>query len=368
MKHLPTILLAIAIIVALGIAYTVATEIGQTDGKLSVSAAYCRIKGYARVEGAAPVILVPGIKGSLLNENGKRVWLSVSDLLPGRRSFALEADSKTEPQGILTRLNILPGLVEYRPYYGMAARLACAGNGYAFSYDWRRDPRENAELLGKFVAEVEKATGQRPRIVAHSMGGLVTRFFLSENPEAVSAVAYAGVPFRPGLSFLDDINQGAGVGLNNALLSKEAVYSHPSSFMLLPHSGSGAYMEADLLDARTWERFRLGAFADDGEADMGDLDKKLSAAQEFGQVIDMPTNPEVKTMAVLGDCESTWVGVDENGEWKFEPGDGRVPAGGAVPNGDPPATIHRSCVAHDVLLNDPETVEAIMEFLEEAQQ
>lgn len=68
---------------------------------------------------------------------------------------------------------------------------------FVFPYDWRLDNAENAERLGKYVDLIMK---QMPDvedvdIVAHSMGGLVSRRYILENPGKVNRLITIATPF-----------------------------------------------------------------------------------------------------------------------------------------------------------------------------
>ena len=51
---------------------------------------------------------------------------------------------------------------------------------YLFAYDWRRDNVESARRLAEKIAEIKRRTNRpdlRFDIIAHSMGGLIARYF-----------------------------------------------------------------------------------------------------------------------------------------------------------------------------------------------
>lgn len=175
-----------------------------------------------------PIIVIPGILGSQLVDeaSGRTVWgafrgsyanprrpddaqliaLPIDDEVP----FS-ELDDGVRSDGVLEKLGIrLLGIpVDLRAYVGILSTLGAGGyrdktlglNGidygddhftcFQFDYDWRRDNVENAARLKQFIdvqrayvqAEYKKRYGiddadVKFDIVAHSMGGLVTRYFL----------------------------------------------------------------------------------------------------------------------------------------------------------------------------------------------
>lgn len=114
-----------------------------------------------------------------------------------------------EASGIFTGLTIIPLLWEYRPYQRIAAQLACAQNGYVFSYDWRAYPDDHARAFGALVERVMNETGKQPLVIAHSMDGLIVHGYLKAHPSTINKVVYVSVPFNPGMSYFDDVNAGA---------------------------------------------------------------------------------------------------------------------------------------------------------------
>jgi pimeloyl-ACP methyl ester carboxylesterase len=258
---------------------------------------------------------------------------------------------------------IVPVAFEYRPYYLIASQLACSPKAYTFGYDWRRLPQENAEDLGNLVNRVSKETGEKPSIIGHSMGGLITHYYLKNHAAAVDKVVYVGVPFQPGIGFLDDLNNGSSVGLNKTILSKKAVFSHPSSFALLPHKGQKLYEEQDLMDVETWKKNQLSVFKD-FQPDIGAFTHTLQQIQNFHAQLDSPTRLDNQFLFVVSDCTQT-PHSQTDGIIGKEPGDGRVSKSSSFPvefdNLD--KEVFNSCAAHDQQLNTKEILTKIFEFL-----
>jgi len=176
-----------------------------------------------------PVIVIPGILGSSLAdaETGQVVWGAFSraaanpNTPEGARAVALPMErGKSLAQlqddviaaGALDRvtLSALPGLeIGVRAYADILATLGAGGyrdqtigeagaidygkehfTCFQFDYDWRRTSVENAKRLGEFIQEKKAYVEREYRkrygstkpvkfdIVAHSMGGLVARYFL----------------------------------------------------------------------------------------------------------------------------------------------------------------------------------------------
>ncbi|MET0657265.1 MAG: CHAT domain-containing protein, partial [Steroidobacteraceae bacterium] len=122
------------------------------------------------------VFVLPGILGSHLKVNGKRVWLSarfISNL--ERLEWHAGKPDKVAPDGPV-------GM----SYDDLIEHLADTHEVIPFSFDWRRPIQEEARRLAAAVDDalvVRQATQQPVRIVAHSMGGLVVRTMRLEKPD-----------------------------------------------------------------------------------------------------------------------------------------------------------------------------------------
>jgi pimeloyl-ACP methyl ester carboxylesterase len=128
-------------------------------------------------QGPLPVVFVlPGIMGSSLEIDGKRIWLNKLALMLGKFD-KLEIDRDATPKEL------------FEEYYGeLTERLRETHEVVPFPYDWRRSILRAGEALAKQVNikldEIEQRGARQPvRILAHSMGGLVARAMIAQKPE-----------------------------------------------------------------------------------------------------------------------------------------------------------------------------------------
>jgi CHAT domain-containing protein len=119
------------------------------------------------------VFVIPGILGSHLKAGDKRIWLSLR-LVGGLGKLAYrpnDADG-VKPDGPV-------GAV----YDDLIEHLAASHEVIPFGFDWRRPIEEEARRLALAVEQAldaRNASGQPVRIIAHSMGGVLTRTLLLE--------------------------------------------------------------------------------------------------------------------------------------------------------------------------------------------
>jgi pimeloyl-ACP methyl ester carboxylesterase len=163
------------------------------------------------------VVILPGILGSVLQKDGRDLWAvsgqAIGQVLRNseeavRRLRLSQDDPNAEilDDGIrATRLvqdtHLIPGLVKIDGYTKTARLITDnfdvtpgdiyndpddkAANFYHFPYDWRRDNRASARLLKKLIdkrlkrwREASGADDAKVILMAHSMGGLVSRYYL----------------------------------------------------------------------------------------------------------------------------------------------------------------------------------------------
>jgi len=122
------------------------------------------------------VFVLPGILGSNLAREGKRVWLGLR-LLGGLDRLAYDPDGhdSVAPDGAIGL--VYDKLIEY---------LQGEHDVIEFDFDWRVPIEQEARRLGKAVqAELDarQATNQPVRLLAHSMGGVLARTMQLECPQ-----------------------------------------------------------------------------------------------------------------------------------------------------------------------------------------
>lgn len=195
------------------------------------------------------IILLPGILGSVLQKDGKDLWavsgqavwrmLTQSDELIHNLRLAQD-DPEVESLGdgvrataLMQDTHLIPGFWKIDGYT-QTARLITdnfdvipgdiyndsddkAANFYHFPYDWRRDNRANARILKKLIdkrlkcwRESSGASDAKVILMAHSMGGLVSRYYLEvlEGWQDSRALFTFGTPYRGSLKAVNFLANG----------------------------------------------------------------------------------------------------------------------------------------------------------------
>ncbi len=216
--------------------------------------------------GRGAVVVIPGIMGSLLDLDGRRVWTSPAALYSG--GFAELRLPKT--LGAVTAVGLNP------VYASLVATLAQTWDVYLFPFDWRDDIGAAATRLDEFV-RTEVFSGGSPRpthVVAHSMGGLVARAFIKRFAMTWTDMDDAAGEHRRGgrLVMLGTPNRGsyaiplalvgedllvkvlAAVDRTNTRRKIAAIMAtFPGMYQMLPAPGLKVDDDHGLLyDAKTW--------------------------------------------------------------------------------------------------------------------
>ena len=370
-----------------------------------------------------PVIVIPGLLGSKLIDldTGDRVWgtFGLGQVDPntptGARQFSLpmakgkklsELRDHVEPDGALDRIvvNFLGIPLELNAYYNILQTLGVGGyrdeelgmagavdygkdhyTCFQFAYDWRRDIVESAKELDHFIKtraqyvqkETEKRFGKKMvkvkfDLVAHSMGGLVARYYLrygaADLPEdgSLPKLTWAGAEYVEHLVIIGTPNAGSMDSLEDMIhgASIDSLFPHypasvlstmPSMYELLPRARHHPLLRvdgqpvADLYDPELWKNQQWG-LADpiqdpvlklllpEVESRKQRLEialdhqaKSLRRGRQFTTAMDLPAKPpeSVKLLLIVGDAEETKMAAQINPEGgikiiKTGPGDGTV--------------------------------------------
>ena len=124
---------------------------------------------------------------------------------------------------------------------------------YVYSYDWRQDNLESVRGLNALIEQLRKdheTPDMRVDIVAHSMGGLITRYFIRygthdvlddndfpvryDGDKKVRRAILLGTPNLGSIAGLDTLLYGHRIGLDR--LDAEVVATFPSAYQVLPHA------------------------------------------------------------------------------------------------------------------------------------
>jgi hypothetical protein len=190
------------------------------------------------------VVLLPGITGSVLKQRGKVVWgfsagtIGKALLTLGgsmERNLALPNDDPSKDDlddgiaadALIPDLHLIPGFWKIDGYTKVAEVIAASfdvrdgENFFKFPYDWRRDNRVAARKLANSTKAWLKAWRESSGnpdakliLVAHSMGGLVSRYFLEclEGWKDTKALITFGTPYRGSLNAVDMLANGLKKG------------------------------------------------------------------------------------------------------------------------------------------------------------
>jgi len=302
--------------------------------------------------GAPTVFVVPGIMGSQLGLRRASplphdvVWLDPIDIGLGRlATLHLPARAPIVPLGVV--------LFSY-----LRLKLHLRAGGFApvfHDYDWRLDVEELGQA---FAQRIKGAAAKRVMIVAHSMGGLVSRAALAQpGMEKVARLVLLGTPnfgsfaplqaLRGTYSVVRKIARLLNSGTAESLAG-EIFSTFPSLYQMLPVAARTG--GKDLFDPAHWPR--------SGPQPDPALLRDARVAQS------KLATPDDRTCVVVGVGQETVTSASRRGdEFVYtvtRHGDGTVPA---VSASLPGACNHYAMVPHSELTRDPVVVAAVSDLL-----
>ena len=138
-----------------------------------------------------------------------------------------------------------------------------------YGYDWRLSPHLLSRQLTTFLENLSCNRPDAPpeeqgaTVIAHSMGGLITRHAVNKQPQLFRGVVYAGVP-QHCVNILGPLRNGDEVLLSSKVLTAQVNFTLRSSYLLLPDDGycfinkeTKEEYPIDFFDPHNWEDFAL---------------------------------------------------------------------------------------------------------------
>ena len=211
------------------------------------------------------IVLLPGILGSVLERDGDEVWApspgaigralwrlgrNLNDLALGDDPW--ESDDLGDgvrATRLMPDVHIIPGFWGIDGYSGISSMIrstfdVTAGvNFFEFPYDWRRDNRVAARALKKLADESLHARRKdvpdaKLVLVGHSMGGLVSRYYLEclDGWRDTRALITFGTPYRGSINAVDFLANGfvKKAGPLKLIDLSKLLHSLTSVYQLLP--------------------------------------------------------------------------------------------------------------------------------------
>lgn len=282
------------------------------------------------------IIFIPGIMGSELTvtEDGDDdvVWISFLKLIwGGINKLRLAKDGAQEAD---STLRVQPSGLDKDSYAEAILWLKAYWNVEPFAYDWRKDLDRAAEDL-KDLVQI-KFKDQPVHLVAHSMGGLLSRNFIRLYPKVWKAMSEPKKVQGGRLIMLGTPNYGS-YAIAQAMVAKDKLVKwlaaadlrhdldevldvlngFVGSYQLLPSPAKLPASEQDLYNAGTWGRYPIVA-------------SHLARARKFHTDLDVPATTDPERMTYIAGCNQetlSGVKIDAPGMFEFDvtlKGDGRV--------------------------------------------
>ncbi|MGF6690580.1 pimeloyl-ACP methyl ester carboxylesterase [Metapseudomonas resinovorans] len=247
----------------------------------------------------APVILIPGAFGSRLHDpvSGEEIWPGPwwRIVFSSYAELALDIDPQTNrPRPSRLKASGIAEQALQRDFYRPILQTLTQFGGYAraqpgtparkgerryyvLSYDWRQDTLHSVQELDRLIAAVRRDyadPGLRVDLVAHSMGGLIARYYLRfgtrdvldgephpvtmDGAPQVRNLVLLGTPNGGSVSSLHAFIGGEKVGLGR--IAPRTLATFPSGYQLFPHPLNtwlvdieGKPRHDDLFDPMTWQ-------------------------------------------------------------------------------------------------------------------
>jgi pimeloyl-ACP methyl ester carboxylesterase len=204
------------------------------------------------VRGGERVFILPGIMGSRIGRKGDVIWVDPIDILRGKLSELKLPPPKQPVQAV--------GVI-LLAYLSLKLRLRIAGfDADFFPFDWRQTIPDLGKALAKRITEERDAKKGKPLyVVAHSMGGLVTRASLPhlKDDQRPNRIVLLGTPhlgsFSPVQAFRgvhSTVNKVAALDIKHDPQDLAEIFAtFPGLLEMIP---AQSISKIDLFDLASW--------------------------------------------------------------------------------------------------------------------
>ncbi|MCJ1230155.1 hypothetical protein MMC12_006827 [Toensbergia leucococca] len=245
------------------------------------------------------LVIMGGYRGSILRSAKpphRQLWVPVKVGL-NLRKVNLEVGLYPDDEQNMKETIIPSGMLTHIGPVDISRRLfkrlrACknAQEGklriHDYGYDWRLSPHLLSRRLIEFLETLPSNATNVPKyergatVIAHSVGGLVTRHAVNQRPELVAGVVYAGVP-QHCVNILGPLRNGDEVLLSSRVLTAQVNFTFRTSYVLLPEHGkcfidkhTKEEYPVDFFNVETWREYALSPLVAPTMPSLGHGEKK----------------------------------------------------------------------------------------------
>ncbi|KAL8767638.1 MAG: hypothetical protein Q9209_005897 [Squamulea sp. 1 TL-2023] len=218
------------------------------------------------------ILIMGGYRGSILRSAKppyRQLWVPVKVGLNIRRvnlEVGLGLDDEDRMEDTIFSSGMLSHIGPVDMGRRLLKRLRLCRNAqegklrvHDYGYDWRLSPHLLSQRLIRFLKNLPSNT-ETPAggesgvfVVAHSLGGLITRHAVNQHPELFAGIIYAGVP-QYCINILGPLRDGDEVLLSSQVLTAQVNFTFRTSYLLLPDDGRC------FIDKQTKEDYHVNFF------------------------------------------------------------------------------------------------------------
>ena len=272
---------------------------------------------YALEQLTGDIVVLGGYRGSILRSTkppNRQLWVPVKVGL-NIRKVNLEVGLDPDDEEEMAESIYASGILSHIGPVDMGRRLlkrlrTCTKvregklRVHDYGYDWRLSPHLLSRRLIGFLENLPCNRSAVPHdergatVLAHSMGGLITRHAVNQRPDLFAGVVYAGVP-QHCVNILGPLRNGDEVLLSSKVLTAQVNFTLRSSYLLLPDDGhcfinkeTKEEYPVDFFDPDQWEEYAFSPCV--GQILPGSIEKRGL----FGSITD--SFPSLSSLPLSG--------------------------------------------------------------------